>query len=88
MRNGLDVNNKDIESTSVEILSDKETNTLFNVLYRPPNSQIEPFEKFVKHVFSKTKNTNKAVHIAGDFNLNLLDHDTCNKKSRFFNFNP
>ena len=88
MRNGLDVNNKDIESTSVEILSDKETNTLFNVLYRLPNGQIEPFEKFLKLVFSKTKNTNKAVHIAGDFNFNLLDHDKCNKKSRFLNFNP
>ena len=31
IRNDLNVNNKDIESLSVEILSDKERNTLFNI---------------------------------------------------------
>ena len=37
IRNDLNVNNKDIESLSVEILYDKDCNTLFNVLYRPPS---------------------------------------------------
>ena len=30
-------------------------------------------------MFTKTKNSNKAMHIAGDFNLNILDHNTNRK---------
>ena len=36
--------NKDIESIDVELLHKKRRNTLFNVVYRPPNGKIEPFE--------------------------------------------
>ena len=61
----LDINSKDIESTDMELLYEKRRNTLFNVVYRPPNSKIEPFKNFLKILY----------HIAGDFNLNLLDHD-------------
>ena len=38
--------------------------------------QNEQFEKFLTTFFSRTKNCSKDIHIAGDFNLNLLDHDT------------
>ena len=61
----LDINSKDIESTGMELLYEKRRNTLFNVVYRPPNNKIEPFKNFLKILY----------HIAGDFNLNLLDHD-------------
>ena len=70
----------------MEILHEKSRNTLFNVVYRPPNGKIEPFENFLKIIFNKNKNSNKKYHIAGDFNLNLLDHDE-NKKVTFFEFN-
>ena len=42
----LSINNNDIESLTLEILSNKKRNTLINALYRPPNGQIEPFENF------------------------------------------
>ena len=54
-----------------------------SVVYRPPNSKIEPFENFLKILFNENNNSNKNYHIAGDFNLNLLDHDK-NKKFRDF----
>ena len=41
MKPDLSINDNDIESLTTEILSDKNRNTLINVLYRPPNGQIE-----------------------------------------------
>ena len=79
----LSINNKDIDSISVEISSNKKRNTLVNILYRPPNGKIEPFENFLNNVFTKTKDSNKALHNAGDFNLNLLDH---NANRKVYNF--
>lgn len=64
-------------------MSNKERNTLFNVFYRSPNGQIEPFENILEFFFSKMKNSNKPVHITDNFNLNLLDHDICKKVQDF-----
>ena len=52
-----------------------------NILYLPPCG--EPFETSLNSIFSQTKSTNKAMHIAGSFHLNLLDHDE-NRKVHFF----
>ena len=38
--------NKDIESLTLEILSDKTRDVLVNVLYRPPVAQYQQFENF------------------------------------------
>ena len=81
----LSININDIESLTIEILSNKKRNTLINVLYRPPHGQIEPFEKFLSNILSKIKNPSRLFHIAGDFNLNLLDHDANRKVQRFLN---
>ena len=79
------MNCKDVESLGVELLNNKKKNTLFNVLYRPPNGKIEIFENFLKHLFNQNKNSNKTFHIAGDFNLNLLDHNENKKVQNFLN---
>ena len=84
-RPDLAINNKDIESLTLEILSDKTRNVLVNVLYRPPAGQYEQFENFLTTFFSRTKSCNKNIHIAGDFNLNLLDHNTNKKAQSFLN---
>ena len=47
--------------------------------------QYEQFENFLTTFFSRTKNSNEDIHIAGDFNLNLLDHDTNKKVEDFLN---
>ena len=46
IRNDLCINSDDMESISVEFLFKNRKNTVFNVLYRQPKDQIEPFEKF------------------------------------------
>ena len=53
------------------------------LLYKPPNSLIDPFESFFKKAFSKTKNANEMYHVADDFNLNLLDCENCKKVQDF-----
>ena len=78
----MSINNNDIESLIINPLRQKKT---INALYRPPNGQIESFEKFLNNIFSKIKKSNKLFHIAGDLNLNVLDHDTNRKVQRFFN---
>ena len=85
MKPDLSINNNDIESLIIRILQDKKRNTSINALYRPPNGQIESFEKFLNNIFSKIKKSNKLFHIAGDYNLNLLGHNTNRKAQRFLN---
>ena len=43
------IRNKDIESLSAEIVSDKIINRIANVLYRPLNGQIQPFDYFLSN---------------------------------------
>ena len=76
IRPDLSINNVNIESITIEIVSDNKRNVLVNALFRPPNGQIEPFEAFSNNIFAKIKTSNKLFHIAGDFKLNLLDHGT------------
>ena len=45
LRADLSINNREVESLSLEILFDKEQNTLINVLHRPSNGVIELFER-------------------------------------------
>ena len=40
----LSTNCRDIESLTLEIISEKTHNTIVSVLYRPPNGHLEPFE--------------------------------------------
>ena len=54
-------------------------------MYRAPKGVIEPFKRFLKEILKKTKNNLKPFHTAGDFNLNILDHDKCSKVHNFLN---
>ena len=83
LRQNLSINSRDVELLSIEILFDKERNTLTKVLYTPPKGVIEPFERFLEEILEKIKNSLKPFHIAGDFNLNILDHDKCSKVHNF-----
>ena len=82
-RPDLSINSTDVESISIELLCNKNRNTLVNVLYGPPKGLAEPFKKFLNCIFHKTKKSNKKLHIAVDFNLNVLDHDNCKKVQNF-----
>lgn len=59
--------------------------TLINVLYRSPKGLAETFETFLNDIFNETNKSNKMYHIAGDFNLAVLDYDKCKKIQNFLN---
>ena len=61
----------------------KEQNTSINVLYRPPKGFIELFEIFSNEIKKKKKYSLKPFYIAGDLNLNILDHNKCSKVYNF-----
>ena len=82
-RPDLSINCDGIGSLTLEIISDNTRNTLVNVLYRPPNGQFETFESFLTNFLVKIKNSD--IHIAGDFNINLLDHDNNEKVQTYLN---
>ena len=73
-----------IISLEVEVLHDQQKNTLFNVLWRPPNCQIEPIENFLK-LYDTNKNSSQNLYIAVDFNLNFLDQNEIKKVQNFLN---
>ena len=73
----LSIASQDEESLLMEILFDKERNSLINVLYKPPKEVTEPFETLLKKFKKKTKNNLKPFHITGGFNLDVLDHNKC-----------
>ena len=81
----LCINSVDIESLSIESSLDNKRSTFVNVLYRPPNGKIEPFETFLVKLLSSVQKANKDLYIAGDFNLNLLDHESNKKVHDFLN---
>ena len=85
VKDDLSINCKDVESLCVEILFENKCNTLINILYRPPNGQIELFEKFLRYVFNIITDSNKMHHIATGFNLNLLDYENSRKVKDFLN---
>ena len=85
IRKDLSINSDDVESISVELLFENSKNSVFNVLYRQPKGKIEPLKKFLNEIFLSIKKSNKQFHIAGDFNLNVLDYEKCNKVQEFLN---
>ena len=52
-------------------------------MYRPPNGDIKKFNDYI-NTLSKLNNSKKSIYIMGDFNINLLNSETCNLTSDFF----
>ena len=69
----------------LQLCSKRKCNILINVLYRSPVGLMLPFENFLKDIFNKTKNSNKKLLRAGDFNVNLLDYEKRKKVQEFLN---
>ena len=85
--NGLSINYEDIESLSIEILNSQTRNIIFNVIYRPPNGDLNVCETFFKKILSDSSTVNKTFFLAGDFNINFLDFETNKKVQSFCKFN-
>ena len=65
--NDLSINSGDVGLISVELLFENRKSTIFNVLYKKPKGQTEPFDKLLKEKFSRIENLNKQVHVLGSW---------------------
>ena len=72
IRNDLSINCKDIKSVNIELLHEKGRNILLNVVYKPPNGKIEPFENFLITFSIKTKAVFQSKKTSCNSNSNFL----------------
>ena len=65
---------KELESTFIEIINSKESNDIIGVIYRHPHMDTADFidSKLSLLMDKLTRERNKKVYIAGDFNFDLL----------------
>lgn len=71
------------QSILIEVKFGKSSKVI-GVIYRPPRSVLNKFNDYIDKTLSILKNSNKSVHIMGDFNINLLNIDSCNLTRDFF----
>ena len=63
LRSGLSINCEDIKSLSIEILNSQTRNIIFNVIYRPPNDDLNICETFLKKILSNSTAVNKSFFL-------------------------
>ena len=71
-------------SLFVEICIPNNKNILIGVIYRPPNGNPEEFlDKFSESLSSLTRANKPYCYLTGDFNLDLLKHETHSITAQF-----
>ena len=84
-RNDLNIVDKSFEAVWIEVKNEKRKNIVCSCIYRHPNSDIENFTDYLSKILAKINKENKECYISGDFNIDLLKHDTNSKYSDFLN---
>ena len=59
--------------------------SLMNAQYRQPAGDFKQYKTYLENIFNKMKNSNKAIYIVGDTNLNLIDYETNIKVKNYLN---
>ena len=72
-QNNLCINSEAVESLSVEICNNDVKIIIFNIVYRPPDGDLEVCENYFQSILSHNSIRNKNVILTGDFNINVLD---------------
>ena len=80
----LDIDTKNVESLSIELISKNSKNTVLSTIYRPPDGDFKAFNTFLKDVYSISLKSNKLFYVAGDFNHNVLDYNKNEKVTKFW----
>ena len=74
----LTISDVHIESLFIEINKTtvcKNNNVYVGVIYRPPSSDVNKFNESLRNLCDLVKPRDKNVYIAGDFNIDLLNHE-------------
>ena len=84
-RRDLDINTKNVESLSIELISQNSRNNVLSTIYRPPDGDFKAFNTFLKNIYSISQESNKLFYATVDFNLNVLDYNKNEKVTKFLN---
>ena len=76
-RPDLSKDSTDFESVWLEIENKSGQNYLFCCAYRHPSTSIDSFSEYLQEVLSNPAVYSKLVFILGDFNINLLNYNSC-----------
>ena len=76
--------NTDIECIFIELIVDMD-HVLIGSLYRPPNTNSTAFLEYLDTVLELCSKEKKKLYLLGDFNLDLLKHDSHDVTNRFLN---
>jgi len=71
--------NECFESIFIEVpknFINSSKHALIGVVYRPPNTDIDIFNDIFSDLLIKLRNERKICYLLGDFNINLLNHET------------
>ena len=60
----------------IELMFEKKRNIICGIVYRQHNSP-ESFQSYLDEVLERISLNDKTVYIVGDFNINLLNVETC-----------
>ena len=72
-RNDLEITeSKKIESTFIEIQTEKSKSFIIGCVYKHHNIEIKEFSDSINHTMKKINQEKKLAYITGDFNVNLL----------------
>ena len=82
--NGITTGKHNVEFLFIEILNHNSPNVIVGIIYRPPNSKYDEFEKALREILSKVDRENKPYYLMGDFNIDLLKYENCSFANRFF----
>ncbi|XP_048586388.1 uncharacterized protein LOC125568354 [Nematostella vectensis] len=87
LREDLSISNDQQESLWVEIQNNKGSkNILCGVIYRHPNSSLDPFLEHFYKTMDKISKEGKLCLFSGDINLNLLNSDSHQQTGSFHTF--
>ena len=77
---------EEFQTTWIEIINQSQPNAVIGVIYRNPHKQKHhKFNTYLQETLTKQKNNNKKIFICGDFNYDLLKHETNIHVGNFLN---
>ena len=81
VRNNLQIHkDKKLESIFIEVISKSQKNVVVGCVYKHPNLAVTEFnEGYLQPLLDKLSLKNKDVILMGDFNVDLLHHETHNQ---------
>ena len=75
---------QEFQATRIEVVNKNKINAIVGVIYRHARKQNHnEFITYMTKTLKERKNSNKSIYISGDFNYDLLKHETNKHENNF-----